>query len=164
MKIELPIEAERLSIRPLELEDAADLGEPTEWINEKIGRFERDGGMSLWAVVERESGRAVALAGLQWEQIDGRRELDLGCVVATDAQLRGFATEASNAIVRAAFAAGFERVTAMTYRDNAAALHVLQKLEFEQEGRDDLRGPPLLLVRATGLALAPCPCAPAAPA
>ena len=43
--------------------------------------------MSLWAAVERESGRAVALAGLQWEQIDGRRELDLGCVVATHAQV-----------------------------------------------------------------------------
>ena len=63
MKIELPIETERLVIRPLELEDAEDLGESEEWIREKIDRFERDGGMSLWAAVERESGRAVALAG-----------------------------------------------------------------------------------------------------
>lgn len=44
--------------------------------------------MSLWAAVERRSGRAVALAGLQWEQIEGRRELDLGCVVAADARSR----------------------------------------------------------------------------
>ena len=115
VRIELPIETERLVIRPLELADAADLGEPEEWIREKIDRFERDGGMSLWATVERESGRAVALAGLQWEQIDGRRELDLGCVVATHAQRRGYATEASEAIVDAAFAAGFERLTAMTF-------------------------------------------------
>ena len=96
--------------------------------------------MSLWAAVERESGRAVALAGLQWEQIDGRRELDLGCVVAADARLRGYATEASEAIVGAAFAAGCERLTAMTGPDNAAALHVLEKLEFAPQGETDFEG------------------------
>jgi RimJ/RimL family protein N-acetyltransferase len=134
VRIELPIESERLVIRPLELADAADLGEPEEWIREKIDRYERDGGMSLWAAVERESGRAVALAGLQWEQIEGRRELDLGCVVAADARLHGYATEASEAIVGAAFAAGFARLTAMTFPDNEAALHVLEKLEFTRQG------------------------------
>ena len=106
MKIELPIETERLVIRPLRIEDAKDLGESEDWIREKVDRFERDGGMSLWAAVERESGRAIALAGLQWEQIAGRRELDLGCVVAADARLRGYATEASEAVVNAAFASG----------------------------------------------------------
>jgi [ribosomal protein S5]-alanine N-acetyltransferase len=134
VRIELPIESERLVIRPLRIEDAADLGEPEEWIQEKIDRFERDGGMSLWAAVERESGRAVALAGLQWEQIDGRRELDLGCVVASDARLRGYATEASEAILSAAFAAGFDRITAMTFPDNEPALRVLEKLEFSRDG------------------------------
>lgn len=140
MKIELPLETERLLIRPLELEDAADLGEPEEWLREKIDRYERDGGMSLWAAVERETGRAVALAGLQWEQIDGRRELDLGCVVAAEAQRRGYATEASVAILRAAFAAGCERVTAMTFPDNAPALRVLEKLGFTRHGETDFEG------------------------
>jgi RimJ/RimL family protein N-acetyltransferase len=134
LRIELPIETERLVIRPLELEDADDLREDPEWIREKVDRFERDGGMSLWAAVERESGRAVALAGLQWEQIDGRRELDLGCVVADHEQSRGYGTEASEAVVQAAFAAGFERITAMTGPDNATALHVLKKLEFVPSG------------------------------
>jgi RimJ/RimL family protein N-acetyltransferase len=140
VKIQLPIETERLAIRPLRLKDAEDLGESEEWIREKIDRFERDGGMSLWAAVERESGRAVALAGLQWEQIDGRRELDLGCVVASDARLRGYATEASEAIVRAGFAAGCKRITAMTGPDNAAALHVLEKLEFTPLGETIFEG------------------------
>ena len=140
MRIELPIETERLIIRPLRVEDAADLGESAEWIQEKIDRFERDGGMSLWGAVERETGRAVALAGLQWEQIDGRRELDLGCVVAADARLRGYATEASDAIVNAAFAAGFERLTAMTFPNNEAALHVLEKLDFAPKGETTFEG------------------------
>src|SRR5262249_31425525 len=46
--IGLPIETERLLIRPLRLEDAEDLQQPTDWIKEKVDRFERDGGMSLW--------------------------------------------------------------------------------------------------------------------
>jgi RimJ/RimL family protein N-acetyltransferase len=140
MRIELPIETERLVIRPLRLDDAEDLGEPADWIQEKIDRFERDEGMSLWAAAERQSGRAVALAGLQWEDIDGRRELDLGCVVAAAARLRGYATEASTAVVSAAFAAGFERITAMAYPDNAAALHVLEKLEFAPHGETTFEG------------------------
>jgi RimJ/RimL family protein N-acetyltransferase len=82
VKIQLPIESERLVVRPLVIEDAAHLREPEEWIREKIDRFERDGGMSLWAAVDRQSGRAVAMVGFQWEQIDGQRELDIGCVVA----------------------------------------------------------------------------------
>jgi RimJ/RimL family protein N-acetyltransferase len=140
LTIELPIETERLVIRPLELEDAADLGESEEWIREKIDRFERDGGMSLWAAVERESGRAVALAGFQWEQIDGRRELDIGCVVAAGAQRRGYGSEASIAILDAAFAAGFERITAMTGPDNAPALRVLEKLKFTPQGETTFEG------------------------
>jgi hypothetical protein len=155
VRIELPIETERLVIRPLELADATDLGESEEWIREKIDRFERDGGMSLWAAVNRQSGRAVALAGLQWEQIDGRRELDLGCVVATHEQQRGYATEASEAIVSAAFAAGCERLTAMTGPENAAAWHV------HAAAGDDLRGAAVRVLRAAALAFPrACPRAP----
>jgi len=138
--IELPIETERLAIRPLRLDDAEDLEQSDDWISEKVDRFERDGGMSLWAAVERESGRAVALAGLQWEQVDGRRELDLGCVVAPRARLRGYATEASRGVVDAAFAAGYERITAMTGFDNETALHVLDKLGFEAQGETTFEG------------------------
>ena len=140
LTIELPIETERLVIRPLVIGDAADLREDEEWIREKIDRFERDGGMSLWAAVERESGRAVALAGFQWEQIEGRRELDIGCVVAKHAQQRGYGTEASVAILDAAFAAGFERITAMTGPDNAPALRILEKLKFTPQGETTFEG------------------------
>jgi [ribosomal protein S5]-alanine N-acetyltransferase len=140
VRIELPIESERLLIRPLELDDADDLGESPDWIQEKIDRYERDDGMSLWAAVDRESGKSVALAGFQWERIEGRRELDLGCVVAGHAQNLGYGTEASEAILRAAFAAGFERVTAMTLPDNTRALRILERLGFEPQGETSFAG------------------------
>jgi RimJ/RimL family protein N-acetyltransferase len=122
------------------IEDAADLREDEGWIREKIDRFERDGGMSLWAAVDKGSGKAVALAGLQWEEIEGQREIDLGCVVAKHAQRHGYGTEASVAILQAAFTAGFERVTALTKPDNEVALHVLEKLGFTRHGETHLGG------------------------
>jgi len=140
VRIDLPIESERLVIRPLVIEDAEDLCESADWIQEKICRFERDDGMSLWAAVDRESGKAVALAGFQWEQIEGRRELDIGCVVAAHAQERGYGTEASEALLRAAFAAGFERVTALTFPDNVRALRILERLGFESQGETTFEG------------------------
>lgn len=138
--IELPIETDRLVIRPLRVDDAEDLEQSEDWLREKVDRFERDDGMSLWAAVERESGRAVALAGLQWEQIDGHRELDLGCVVAANARKRGFATEASRGVLAAAFAAGYKRITAMTGFDNEPALRILQTLAFAPQGETMFEG------------------------
>lgn len=140
MRIELPIGTERLVIRPLRIEDAEDLRKEPEWIREKVARYERDDGMSLWAAVDRESGKAVALAGFQWEQVDGQRELDIGCVVADHAQNLGYGSEAPEAILHAAFAAGFERITAMTFPDNVRALRILERLQFEPQGRTLVEG------------------------
>ena len=140
MRIELPIETEHLVIRELVLSDAEEMGESPEWIAEKIDRYERDGGMSLWTVVEKSTGLAVGLAGLQWEDLEGRRVLDLGCVIGKKAQLRGIGTEASEAVVQAAFATGFEEVTAMTEPGNAIALHVLERLSFEAHGEVTFEG------------------------
>jgi len=140
VRIELPIETDHLLIRKLVLSDANEMGESPEWIAEKIDRYERDGGMSLWAVVEKATGLAVGLAGLQWEDLEGRRVLDLGCVIGEKAQLRGIGTEASEAVVQAAFATGFDEVTAMTKPNNDVALHVLERLSFKPQGEVTFEG------------------------
>ena len=159
--IHLPIETDRLVIRPLRLEDAEDLHElysdadglrflttePAEtveysrrWVQAKIDLFGRDEGMSLWAVVERESGRVIGDAGLQWEDIHGRRELDLGCRIAPSRRGRGYGTQASSAILQAAFAAGLTRITAQTDVGNAAARRVLERLGFRADGTTEWHG------------------------
>lgn len=161
MEIALPFRTDRLVIRPLRPDDATDLHElyadaaalrfltsdvsatvdtSRAWVQQKIDLFDRDDGMSLWAVVERASGRVVGDAGLQWEEIGGRRELDLGCRIAASRQGRGYGTEASNAILRVAFAAGFARITAQTDVANAAARRVLERLGFRASGTTDWHG------------------------
>ena len=164
--IRLPIETERLLVRPLRLDDACDLhelysdaeamrfladaatiphtlAESEAWVQSKVDLYKRDGGMSLWALVERESGRVIGDAGLQWETIAGARELDLGCRIVRRLHGRGYATEASTAILRAAFDAGFNRVTAQTAPDNAAALEVLRRVGFRIEGKTEWEGRPM---------------------
>lgn len=160
--VQLPIETERLLVRPLRLDDAGDLHElygdaeamgfladhvpatleeSREWVRTKMRLFERDGGMSLWAVVERASGRVVGDAGLQWE--DG--ELDLGCRIVPRRQGHGYATEVSCAIVAAAFAAGHGRVTAQTHVENVAARRVLERIGFRFERETEWLGRPMVL-------------------
>jgi len=161
--IRLPIETERLLVRPLRLADSQDLYElysdagtmrflevaaalprtlveSQAWVQSKVDLFERDDGMSLWALVERERGRVIGDAGLQWEMVAGRRELDLGCRIVRRLHGRGYATEASSAILRGALDAGFNRVTAQTATDNAAALEVLRRIGFRIEGETEWEG------------------------
>ena len=152
--IRFPLRTPRLLIRPLRQDDAealhelfsdpeamrflaedlpATVDESRQWVETKIDRQEWEG-LSLWAVVERETGRVVGDAGLQWEEIDGRREVDLGCRIIRRYWSRGYGTEAAEACLRAGFEQlGLERIVAMTDAGNAAARRVLEKLGMTRE-------------------------------
>ncbi|HZR95919.1 MAG TPA: GNAT family N-acetyltransferase [Gaiellaceae bacterium] len=148
-KVDLPIETERLEIRPLRLDDAEQLHElysdadamrfltgdvPSTieesrgWVQAKIDLFERDDGLSLWAAVERATGEVVGDVGLQWEDYDGR-VVDLGCRVVPSRWGRGYAREASAAVLAAGFRdLDVERICAATHVANVAARRVLERL------------------------------------
>jgi RimJ/RimL family protein N-acetyltransferase len=148
--IAFPLETERLVVRPLVLDDAealhelfsdreamqfltanlpSNVDESRRWVQQKIDLHEREDGMSLWAVVERESGHVVGDVGLQWEDVAGVREVDLGCRIIARYGGRGYGTQASRAALRAGFdQLGLRRITAMTAVANAAARRVLEKL------------------------------------
>jgi [ribosomal protein S5]-alanine N-acetyltransferase len=152
-RVQLPIETKHLVIRPLRLADAVELHElysdaeamrflddhiPTtlaeseEWAQSKIDLFERDDGLSLWAIVERETGSVVGDGGLQWETYDGK-VLDLGCRLIRRYWGRGYATEASRAVLAAGFRdLGVERICAATHVGNVRAHRVLESLGGER--------------------------------
>ena len=54
-------------------------------------------------------------------------------MIAADRRRLGYATEASRAVLEAAFAAGHRRVTAMTGPENVAARRVLDRLGMVYE-------------------------------
>jgi len=119
----------------------ADIERVREW----IGRLQvsySTRGYSRWAVVEKESGRAIGNCGfapLPWSG-----EIDFGYLLARDVWGRGYATEIGRAALRHGFERfGFAEVTASVAPEHTPSRRVLEKLGFVykrmevQPGDDD---------------------------
>jgi RimJ/RimL family protein N-acetyltransferase len=152
--IGLPLETERLVVRPFEPErDAAPLHEL--WGDAEAMQFMSSGaratidetrerleslpgrapdGLGFWALEERGSGRLVGGVGLfplGWEG----PELELAYHVVPSAWNRGYATEAAGAVLAAAWEAGLDHVVAVAMPGNAASRRVMEKLGMSLEGQ-----------------------------
>jgi RimJ/RimL family protein N-acetyltransferase len=151
--IDLPLETARLRIREFEPESDAEplhelWGDPEAMqfipggarasVDETRERLESlpgraPEGLGFWALEERESGRLVGGVGLfplGWEG----PEIELAYHVLRPAWNRGYASEASAALLDAAWAAGADHVVAVAMPGNAASRRVMEKLGMELEG------------------------------
>jgi ribosomal-protein-alanine N-acetyltransferase len=161
--IRFPIETPRLLLRPFELDDAEEVhrywGDPaagrwggpyptpetvadTTRYLEGIVRDQAEHGLSLWAVVERETGEIVGDCGLFLADGVGP-DIELAYGIRPDRRRRGYATEAAAACLRVAFEElGLPRVVAdLEDPDNVASRSVLEKVGFVRIG--EKRGKPL---------------------
>ena len=110
------------------------LAETQETIERYITLQERNG-YSFWAVIEQKTGELVGEAGLKLLDDTGP-EVELGYAFAPQAWGKGFATEAGEAVLRAAFGElRLSLVVAVTEVENAISQQVLAKLGFRQEGQ-----------------------------
>jgi ribosomal-protein-alanine N-acetyltransferase len=158
--IDFPIATERLLLRPLVADDEAELHEtlahPTTlaavgreppWTRadtresiERRMRQQDEHGFSMWAMVERASGRVIGICGLQPVDRTGP-EIEVGWHVHPDFRERGFATEAGAAALAVGFgSAGLERIIAVTDEWNARSRRVMEKLGLRYEGPSDYYG------------------------
>jgi len=148
----LPILTERLEIRAFKPSDLQALhtvyGDPevTRWMPsystieqtrralEKHVAAGRAGGPALWAVVERGSGQLIGDAGLA--PLDGLGpDVELGYTLGRRWWGRGYATEAARACLEEAFGPlGLKRVVAVVRPENAASIHVVEKLGMTRQG------------------------------
>lgn len=100
-------------------------------------------GFSKWIIRERASGTVVGDAGLLVldEGGNGAAVIDLGYRLARPHWGRGYATEAAEAWVEAAFGHfGIERVMACVHPSNGASLRVARKLALRAMGPGRLQG------------------------
>ena len=160
------IETGRLIVRPFRPDDWRDLlaylslpetyaFEPGEPINADRARGmagERSRGRAFWAVELRAERRMVGHLYLGQVEPAELQAWELGYIFNPRDQRRGYATEATRALVAHAFAAmGAHRVVAMCNPANTASWRVLEKAGFVREGhlrqnvffRRDIEGRPL---------------------
>jgi RimJ/RimL family protein N-acetyltransferase len=140
------IETPRLRLRQFTLEDADALeqvlGDPIamewypspfsregveDWIRKNIERYDRDG-HSLWAMVLKSTGETIGDCGCAIQEVDGRREIEIGYHVRRDLWGNGYATEAAAACMQYAFdKLSAERVISMIRPGNRNSRRVAEK-------------------------------------
>jgi ribosomal-protein-alanine N-acetyltransferase len=148
MRVPLPIETERLTIRAFVPEADAQAmlavyGDPEvmrfvpggafrgiDTMRARLQTYARASsrhGFSSWAVVERESGRVIGDAG--FGLFEPTRDIELGYTLARDWWGHGYATEAAQACLDAGLThLGVPRIIALVDEENLASLRVAERI------------------------------------
>jgi RimJ/RimL family protein N-acetyltransferase len=155
LPLDLPLETERLVLRPHRMSDLDDLarfhGDPEvvryvpwplrdraateETLQVKLGQtvLEEHGQWLVLAVELRATRTVIGEVLLKWAS---DRQGELGFAFARDHQRQGYAAEAAAAVLRLAFEdLGFHRVTAVCIDENIASARLLRRLGLRQEAR-----------------------------
>lgn len=145
-RIRFPILAERLSVRPLRIEDSGALHElysdpvamqhleselprsveeSKRWVKDKIDLHDETG-LSLWAVVLSASGEVIGDAGLQL--LEDGETVEVGVRIVRRLWGGGYGREAAEACVEAGFRElGLVRVVGVTDPANHAAIRAMRR-------------------------------------
>lgn len=154
-----PLFTERLTIRPLRLDDLQSVfsilscgktsgghifekktvDEARSWLQKRI-RDEEQHGFSMWAV-ETRAGQVIGFCGF-FKHTDG---LELGYIIKHEFQNQGFALEAVRASIDAAVAGGY-RVFATIRPSNPASIRVAEKAGLRRCPDEISPGDPDLIV------------------
>jgi [ribosomal protein S5]-alanine N-acetyltransferase len=145
----------RLTLRPFILEDAWDVerlagrreiadttlniphpypvGAATRWIETHAPAWAAGTGVT-YAIIETSNGKLAGVVSLMQIHREHRRA-ELGYWIAVDHWNKGFATEASEALVELGFSSlGLHRIESSHFVRNPASGKVMQKLGMQQEG------------------------------
>jgi len=153
----IPIETERLYMRPLELCDAERLFlmdsdvevikyigvPPLKEFSQSIETIEffhkqyETNGIGRFAVIEKESGLLIGWSGLKriTDEVNGHSDFyELGYRFIPEKWGKGYATESTIPFIERAFLdMGVENLYAYAHHENTASHHVLGKLGFTEK-------------------------------
>jgi ribosomal-protein-alanine N-acetyltransferase len=162
MAIPLPIETERLILRPFEPESDAEqmlevYGDPAvmRYIPEDVyrslaavratleryAREQESRGFSFWAVVERSGGQVIGDAGFGVFAQTG--DIELGYTLRRDRWRRGYASEAARACLDAGLAhLDVARIVAVVDEENLRSSRVAERIGMSLADTVELHGRP----------------------
>jgi len=100
-------------------------------------------------VIELATGAIVGYSGVAWFDFEGARRLEFGYRLVPDARGRGYATEASRAVVALAAGAFRGELLAMIDPTNTASRNVVAKLDFTLWKSAEVDGDRVNLYRRT---------------
>ncbi|UTZ38655.1 GNAT family N-acetyltransferase [Vibrio campbellii] len=98
----------------------------SEFQNKGIGKF---------CVVERTTGELVGYCGIESFNYKGESLVELGYRLKVSARGKGYAFEASSAVLSLASQFGYTKVLALTEPENMPSQHILLKLGFKACGK-----------------------------
>ncbi|WP_198437414.1 GNAT family N-acetyltransferase [Moritella sp. F3] len=90
----------------------------------------KDHGIGKLAVIERSSGDLIGYCGIESFEYENATAVELGYRLKLSARGKGYAFEASKAVLAFATQLGYQRVFAFTEPDNTPSQHILIKLGF----------------------------------
>lgn len=99
-----------------------------------VGRHWAEHGMSWWALLRRDDGFMVGAAALQPLEARAGAVAEIGWRLRRSCWGLGYATEAAQAAIGHARAAGEARVVAVAYPRNLASIAVMQRLGMRYRG------------------------------
>lgn len=146
----LPLETSRLLLRPfgpgdadaaIRMNDDPDVvrfmkatpiteEEMTAALRRHEERLHRAQGLDVLAGVLKASGEVVGRYGLQYAEIEGRREVELSYLTDAGHRGRGLATEAVEALLAAAWREGVPRVVALIMPENHRSQRLAERVGF----------------------------------
>ena len=98
--------------------------EVAKWLNDRIAQY-KDWGMSLWAVVLKETDQVIGQCGLTLQQVQGETVTEIGYLFNRDYWHQGYAVEAAQACKTYAFdVLGIDRVFSIIRDNNIASMNV----------------------------------------
>ena len=165
MSIPLPIECERVLVRPFVTDTDSDsmlavYGDPevmrfipggalsdiaaVRSVLDVYTRAQQDQGFSSWALVEREGGRLIGDVGFGIFEPTG--DIELGYTLAREFWGRGYALEAASAcLATASIHLSASRIVAVVDEANAPSLRVAERLGMRKVDAIEAYGRPHVL-------------------
>ena len=109
-----------------------------------INNMYRFYGYGMWLVFSKETGELIGRAGLEHREYNGETELELGYVVGTKFQRKGYATEVCKKIIDVAKEiTDFSRINCLIEAENEASIGLVEKLGFSYLEDMELDGKPM---------------------